>query len=297
MYENFDTAKCNLNSNVELISIISHELRTPLNIILGAQKLLTMNLSETSNMPDSKDKFIKYLSSIKSNSYRLQRTINNYIDITDFYLGLCKLNLRNNDIIAVIKNIVKHAALIANKKHINLILCTNTAKKIIAFDKEKMERVILNLLSNAIKFSDEGKDINIIVIDKRKSILILIKDQGEGIPDKKLSNIFDIFVQADKSFTRNHEGSGAGLAIVKSFIELHNGNISVKSKEGKGTEFEIELPAKIIPESRKRYLDDEEINIMQKIEVEFSDIYEIANNGSIPSYSREFPPPRISGVF
>lgn len=297
MYENSKAAEWNLNSNAEFINIISHELRTPLNIILGAQKLLTLNLKDTSGISEGKDKFIKYLSSIRSNSYRLQRTINNFIDITDIQLGLCELNSRNDDIISVIKSIVKHVAPIAHRKGANLKLCTNANEKNMAFDREKVERIILNLLSNAIKFSEKYKEIDIIVIDKGESILILVEDQGRGIPNEKLMKVFDVFSQADSSLTRSNEGSGTGLAVVKSFVELHKGSISVKSKEGKGTEVKIELPVRILSETRTRYFDDSEINLIQKIEIEFSDIHEInEEDNNSPPFPRAFPPPRISGV-
>lgn len=296
MYKKTDSKKWSLNSNLELISIISHELRTPLNIILGAQKLLTLNFKDNNGISESKDKFARYLASIKTNSYRLQRTINNFIDITEFQQGLCKLNLGNDDIIAVIKNLVKYAAFAAHKKDINLMLCTNAYEKRMAFDKEKIERAVLNLLSNAIKFSEEDSEINIIIIDRGKSISILVEDRGKGIPNDMLSNIFDIFTQADKSLTRAHEGTGTGLAIVKAFVELHEGNISVVSKEGTGTTFEIELPVKILSESNTKHFNDEDNNIIQKIEVEFSDICAITDIDRFPQYSRVYPPPRISGV-
>lgn len=272
MSENYDVLKWNLNNNVEFISNISHELRTPLNIILGAQKLLALNLTDRSIKSCGEDKFTKYLSVIKSNSYRLQKIINNFIDITDIQLGLSQLDLRNYDIINVIKNIIKHSSLIANRKGIDLFLCTNISEKNMAFDREKFERVILNLLSNAIKFSDENTKVNVFVIDKGQSILILVEDQGTGISDDKLVNIFNLFAQADKSFTRSQEGCGTGLAIAKLFVELHRGNISVISKEGEGSRFKIELPVRVLPQSKLGYNDDGEINLMQNIEVEFSDI-------------------------
>ncbi len=296
MYKKPDSTKWSLNSNLELISIISHELRTPLNIILGAQKLLTLNLKENDWISESKDKFDRYLASIKTNSYRLQRTINNFIDITEFQQGLCKLNLGNDDIVSVIKDLVKYAAFAAHQKGINLNLCINAYEKRMAFDKEKIERVILNLLSNAIKFSKEDSDIDIIVIDRGKSISIVVEDQGEGIPSDKLSNIFDVFIQGDRSLTRAHEGSGTGLAIVKAFVELHEGNISVESEEGTGTRFEIELPVKILSQSTRRHFIEENSNILQKIEVEFSDICGIIDIDRFPPYSRVYPPPRLSRV-
>ncbi|ERI93399.1 ATPase/histidine kinase/DNA gyrase B/HSP90 domain protein [Clostridiales bacterium oral taxon 876 str. F0540] len=276
MYKNLETLEWNLNNKVEFINIISHELRTPLNIILGAQKLLTLNINEEGNKLENKINFIKYLASIQSNSYRLQRIINNFIDITDFELGMSKLNLSNDDIVKVVKNIVKHASFVANRKGINILLATNVKQKIMAFDKEKIERIILNLLSNAIKFSENNKEIDIILLDKKEKIQLLVIDQGIGIPRDKLSNLFDSFVQVDKSLTRNHEGSGTGLSVVKSFVKLHNGSVSVKSKENAGTSFMIELPSNIVPGSRASYLSDEDINIIQKIQIEFSDICEIS---------------------
>lgn len=284
MFENPNEFTWNISSNIEFISNISHELRTPLNNILGAQKLLTLNVRKDSYTLKSQNDFIKYLGSIRNNSYRLQRIINNFIDITDIQLGLSKLNLVNDNIISIIKKIVKNVAFVALGKGIDLFFCTNVDQKIIAFDKEKTERILLNLLSNAIKYSERGKTIEVVAIAKEESILILVKDQGIGIPKQKLESIFEPFMQVDKSFIRSQEGSGIGLAIVKSFVELQKGHISVTSKEEEGSIFEIELPADICSESITKIFDDEEANIMQKIKIEFSDISEVSDDDDVYTF-------------
>ncbi|MFL0245744.1 sensor histidine kinase [Candidatus Clostridium stratigraminis] len=277
MYEKSNEFSWDLGSNVEFISNISHELRTPLNNILSAEQLLALNIKDVCNISRSQTNFIKYLGSIEHNSYRLQRIIDNFINITDIQLGLCKLNLKNYDIIHLIKTITKHVGNFAHRKGIDIILLTNAFEKKMAFDKVKLEKVILNLLSNAIKYSENNKTIKIVIFDKNDSVLIKVIDQGIGIPNEKLSGIFDVFVQVDKSFNRSREGAGTGLAIAKSFVELHKGTITVLSSETQGSEFKIELPVSTIAENEMRIMDDEEGNMIHKIEIEFSDIYEITS--------------------
>jgi two-component system CheB/CheR fusion protein len=99
-----------------------------------------------------------------------------------------------------------------------------------------------NLISNAIKFTKPGGRISIYIKDKGNSVVIGVKDTGIGIPKEKQHIIFERFRQIDKSLTREHEGSGIGLSLVKSLVELHKGNISLISEPGCGSEFIIELP-------------------------------------------------------
>lgn len=130
------------------------------------------------------------------------------------------------------------------------------------------------MLSNAIKYTKPEGNIYVNILDNIDSITISIKDTGIGIPSGKLSRIFDRFVQVDSSLQREYEGSGIGLALVKSLVEAHSGHIWVESYEGYGTEFFIKLPVK-----HKTGV-DQEINehhgadsLVEKIHIEFSDIY------------------------
>ena len=113
--------------------------------------------------------------------------------------------------------------------------------------------------------------------DKGANIIISIKDTGIGIPHDKLDIIFDRFRQVDRSFTRNQEGSGIGLSIVKSLVELHEGKISVLSEYGKGTEFVIVFPVIVMPKenSISRVFEVKAQERIEKIHIEFSDIYSL----------------------
>jgi signal transduction histidine kinase len=142
-------------------------------------------------------------------------------------------------------------------------------------DPDQIERIILNLISNSIKFSKPGSEIWVSVHDKVDSVLISIKDNGLGIPENQLEAIFDRFKQVDMSLTRNHEGSGIGLSLVKSLVEMHKGTINVESIYGKGSEFIIELPVTMLSETSASYEKNvfEDQNKVERINIEFSDIY------------------------
>ena len=140
-----------------------------------------------------------------------------------------------------------------------------------ALDCAKIERVLLNLLSNAIKFSYVDGIIYVNVNKKEENVIISIRDFGIGMSEKYLDKIFDRFIQVDNTMTRKNEGSGIGLSIVKSFVSLHNGSISVKSKENEGSESVIHLPINLI-EDKELFLYDSEV-LDFNIKTELSDIY------------------------
>ncbi len=263
----------------EFFANISHELRTPINVILGSLQLLDKYNNDYISNPDKLNDTIK---TTKQNCFRLLRLINNLIDITKIDSGFFNLNLQNNNIIEVIENIVLSVSnYCKGSKKINLIFDTTTEEKIMAFDPDKLERIILNLLSNAIKFTGCDDHIKVSVIDKGDKINISVKDTGIGIQKDQLNIIFDRFRQVNKSLTRDHEGSGIGLSLVKTFVEMHDGKITVDSEYGKGTEFIMEFPCKKInPTSVKESgvdLFNKDIkninNYVERISIEFSDIY------------------------
>ena len=117
---------------------------------------------------------------------------------------------------------------------------------ITAVDIDKIERIILNLLSNAIKFTNPGGMIYVKVARKDNDVVIKIIDTGIGIPRDMQSRIFDRYSQVNSELTAEFEGSGIGLSIVKSFVELHNGTIEVKSEVNRGSEFIITLPITLL---------------------------------------------------
>jgi signal transduction histidine kinase len=210
---------------------------------------------------------------MKQNCYRLIRITNNLIDMNKIELGFYNMNFMNKDIVKVVEDISLSVVEFANLKKLELIFDTDVEEKVISCDSEKLERILLNLLSNAIKFTKPGGNIYVNVCDKGKYIVISVKDTGSGIPKNMLEKIFDNFVQVDNSLRRNAEGSGIGLALVKCLVEMQGGIIEVESELGVGSEFIVKLPAKI---NKNEVLINENSSLddrVEKIKIEFSDIY------------------------
>ncbi|MBZ9609288.1 HAMP domain-containing histidine kinase [Clostridium estertheticum] len=255
----------------EFLVNVSHELKTPLNVIFATTQLLNMYCTNGS-LDQKKDSIIKYIASIKQNSYKLSKMINNIVDLSKIEAGFFKLNLSNNNIVEFVEEIAMSVTNFTDSKGLKIIFDTDTEEKIIACDPEKVERVVLNLISNAIKFSDEGDDIFINVNDKNEFVEISVKDTGVGIEDKYLDMIFDRFNQVDNSLSRNAEGTGIGLSLVKSIVELHGGSISVESEFGSGSTFTVKLPSKKVLNEDTLY-NSKMRSRNETVQVELSDAY------------------------
>jgi len=260
----------------EFFSNLSHELRTPLNVILSTLQLLEL-YTRDSDIHTIESKLKRYVKIMKQNCYRQLRLVNNMIDITKLDAGFFELNLQNCDIVRLVENITLSVSEYIKNKSIDLIFDTDLKGFIVACDPDKVERVILNLLSNSIKFTKEGGSMTISMYITEGSIAISIKDTGIGIPEDKIGIVFDRFRQVDKSLTRKQEGSGIGLSIVKSLVELHGGEVSVKSEYGKGTEFIVRFPIRVLDtdDCACRVIEDASQKRIERIHIEFSDIYSL----------------------
>ena len=267
---NMDMEKA-LKLQGEFLVNISHELKTPLNIIFSTAQLFSLYCTNGS-FDENKESIIRYIDSIKQNSYRLSKMINNIVDLSKIEAGFFKLNLSNNNIVVVIEEIVMSVTNFIGSKGLNIIFDTDTEEKIMACDPEKIERIVLNLISNAIKFSNEGDEILVEVKDLNDFVQISVKDNGIGIEFKDLNMIFDRFKQVDKSLSRNAEGTGIGLSLVKSIVELHGGSICVESEFGKGSKFIVRLPSGKVSHENMIY-SNEMRSKDENIQVELSDIY------------------------
>jgi len=259
---------------------ISHELRTPLNVILSAQQMMCYILKSNPDNEFHQQKLFNYTNVIKQNCYRLIRLLSNLIDITKIDAGSFELNLRNHDIISIIENITLSVVPFVESKDINITFDTDVEEKIIACDPDKIERIMLNLISNAIKFTPQKGNIYVSVYDYIDNITISVKDTGIGIPLSMQDSVFDRFFQVEHTTIRNQEGSGIGLSLVKSIVEMHNGRVSLSSLEGKGSEFLVELPTIALnnykddrEEKPSKLNSDFESTRVEKISIEFSDIY------------------------
>lgn len=262
------------NMQRDFFTNLSHELKTPINLIFGTVQLMESKVKN--NITNIKEiGFSKHSQVLKQNCFRMLKLISNLIDITKIDTGYLKLNLKNSNIVSIVEDITLSTAEYVESKGISLVFDTDIEEKVMAIDGNMIERIVLNLLSNAIKFTDDGGEIIVQLMDKEDKVLISVKDTGVGIPKEKLDEIFSRFAQVEKTLVRNMGGSGIGLSLVHSLVKMHGGVIFAISEPGKGSEFIIELPARLVSEEeesdfvelqgKERYVD--------MMNIEFSDIY------------------------
>ncbi len=215
---------------------ISHEFRTPLTLIMGQiESLLGSSPAEFTR---------KKLKTALSNSKQLQALINRLLELSKLESGEFKMKVSYTELNSFLRKILSAFESLTERQNIKLEFRRHSDDIFIYIDREKIEEVFNNLISNAIKFTPENGTIAMrITPDENKSgyINIIVSDTGIGLKQEDLNHIFDRFYQVDSSQTREYEGTGIGLAIVKELVRLHKGVISVKSEEGKGTEFCIQL--------------------------------------------------------
>lgn len=260
----------------EFFSNLSHEFKTPLNIIFSSIQMLNVYLRRYNNDKELNiESLNSYVDLIKQNGYRLLRLTNNLIDITRIDSGFMSLNLQNKNIVTVVEDIVLSTVQYVRNKNRKIIFDTNTEELIMAFDSDMMERIILNLISNAVKFTNEGDSIEVSLFDCKNFVELSIKDSGKGIDKENQDEIFNRFKQVETLLNRKSEGSGIGLSLVKSMIEMHGGNVEVKSEKNVGTEFILTIPIKLVYNSEVELEEDKlsKQSKIEKISIEFSDIY------------------------
>lgn len=255
----------------EFISLISHEFKTPLNVIYSAIQLI-----ENVYFNQIPDHVKNFIGNIKQNTFRQLRLVNNLLDTTKINSGQFKLKMKNIDIVFLTKEIIESVKLYANQKNIKLSFISNLKCKTINIDDEKYERIILNLLSNAIKFTQKEGEITVILTENKVSnmLKIQVKDTGIGIPKDKQKLIFDKFGQVDSNLSRQAEGTGIGLSLVKSLVSIMEGTLQLESELDVGITFIVNFPAKeIVAENTFESCLDIDNRLIQSINVEFSDIY------------------------
>ena len=228
---------------------ISHEIRTPLTLIVGPlEKILSNDLS--------KEEIRENLKLVSRNAKNLDKLISQLLDFRKLEAGNLKLELTEGDIVEFVKGIVYSFNDLSVEKQVKLTFTTLKKQLFTSFDPDKIEKIVNNLLSNAFKFTGAGGSISVnlsLVFDmddddfnseekEKQFIEISIRDTGRGIPASNLNKIFQRFFQSDDE--AKDSGTGIGLSLVKELVRLHNGEIFVASKPGKGTKFTFRVPYK-----------------------------------------------------
>ncbi|QDF28288.1 sensor histidine kinase [Halarcobacter anaerophilus] len=220
----------------DFMANMSHELKTPLNSINVISSIMKRNSSGNLN-----EKQLKSLEIINRCGNDLLFLINDVLDLSKLEAGQIILDNRTFSVKNLMEGIHEIFHFQAEDKNLELVYEIDESLDLIYSDEERIKQIIKNLLSNALKFTHEGK-IFFRVKDEKEKIRVTVEDQGIGIAEDKLEYIFDRFKQADSSTTRRYGGSGLGLAICKDLLSLLHGDISVSSKLGKGSKFEVTFP-------------------------------------------------------
>lgn len=258
------------NLKMAFFTNMSHEIKTPLNNIYSSTQLIE-SLYKKNKIKDVNDIVNKHIKITKQNMFRLLRLIENIINISQVKSDLYKFNATNFDIVYITEKIVTSILAYAESKNIKLTFEANQESLIVGLDPEAMERVILNILSNAIKFTPKNGQIEVQVNKKNNMVEISIKDSGVGIEKEKLNSICERFQQIENSNISNEFGSGIGLYLTKSLVELQKGDMYIDSKIGEGTKVTVLFPIKEVVETIN--IKNNYNNNIEKFEIEFFDIY------------------------
>lgn len=225
----------------EFISNMSHELRTPLNTVIGFSKILSEHDKRKLTDPE----VVEYSSLICDAAGHLLSVINDILDISKIQSGKYTLDAREVCLEDVLSAAVNTNTPLANEMGVEIVSRIPAGLPTVRGDETKLQQVFTNLISNAVKFNTAGGQV---VIDAGRlpddGIAILIRDSGIGMTPEEVEVAITPFGQVDASRARWREGTGLGLPIAKSLVELHGGGLEIKSTKGKGTEVAVLLPSR-----------------------------------------------------
>ncbi|WP_434797841.1 sensor histidine kinase [Terrisporobacter vanillatitrophus] len=261
---------------VNFLENMSHEFRTPINIILMTAKLLISSMEDNEINLD-REKTIKYLKTLRQNGYRVLRLVNNILDTTKIDNKYEKLQMTNHNIVNVIEDIVLSTADYIKNKNKSITFDTEEEEIVLACNPDAMEKIILNLISNSLKFTGEDGqiEIDIKVNHEESKLFVHLRNNGPSISQEDSKKIFNRFVQVDNHLRRSSEGSGIGLYLVKSLVEMHDGEIWLNTEVESGVEFIFYIPIKTIYSEEVMVHSIEDHSKIDKCNIEFSDVYSI----------------------
>lgn len=248
-----DKAKESDRLKSAFLAQMSHEIRTPLNVILPAIPIIADELN------NKDEEILSILTSVENAGKRLQRTIDMILSMSAVQSGNYKAKFENFNLADDIKSLSKEFISATKDKGLQLFFSNSCSDSEIAADRYTVNQIFQNLIGNAVKYTHKGH-ISISVEDYQKNkVIVKVEDTGIGISSKYIKNLFSPFSQEDSGQTRKYEGNGLGLALVKEYVRVNNGEIAVQSEKNKGTLFSVVFEKKIqnpLFEQKKYLLND-----------------------------------------
>jgi signal transduction histidine kinase len=233
-----ETAEKSNQVKSQFLAIMSHELRTPLNAIIGFSEMITTEVYGP-GLPRYRD----YATDIHGAGRHLLSLINDILDISRAEAGKLDLRLETVDLTGLIEECARLMRGWAEERDLRITLGIASLPPLL-IDRIRIKQILLNLLSNAIKFTQEGGVISVEASrDAMGGVAVCVRDSGIGIAPEMIPLAFEPFRQIDSALARKFEGTGLGLPLVKTLIELHGGGVTIKSALGKGTSVFLSFPA------------------------------------------------------
>lgn len=237
LYINLDESNKQNERKNQFLGMAAHDLRNPLGVIQGYGSLLMLDGSEILNSEQ-----LEYLDEIQKTSQFMLRLINDLLEVAKIESGQLELELEATDISSIIMQSVMFNQLLADSKQIVIRFEADETLPQVRADASRIQQVLNNLISNAIKYSHSHTNVQVGVTQNENNVVISVKDEGQGIPEKELGKLFQAFSKTSVKSTAGEQSTGLGLLICRQIVEAHHGKIWVESQPGVGSTFYVSLP-------------------------------------------------------
>jgi signal transduction histidine kinase len=235
-----EQAECANRTKSEFLANMSHELRTPLNAIIGFSEIIKREMLGPLGQP----RYREYTIDIHESAQHLLEVINDILDLSKVEAGLIELFEDPIDMGRLAEKSIRLMAERAERAEIEIHLLAAPDLPHLVADERLVKQALLNLVANAVKFTPAGGGVEVrLSLDTEGAFCLCVRDTGIGIAQADLGRVVMPFRQGDSGLNRNHQGTGLGLPLAKSFVEMHGGQLELKSRLGEGTTVTLQFPA------------------------------------------------------